>query len=51
MYAFGGGGFEVGFRVGFRVGCTVGFGGSLVGHSVGGLSVGNGVLYVGDGTG
>ena len=52
-YAFGNGEFGVGLRFGYRGGRTVWFGGNVVvvGHSVGGLRVGNGVLYVGDGTG
>ena len=53
-YAFGDSGFGVGLRFGCgEEGRTVCFGGNLVvvGHSVGGLRVGNGVLNVGDGAG
>ena len=49
---FDDGGLGVGLRVGYSGGRTVWFGGNVVvvGHLVVGRSVGNGVLYVGDGT-
>jgi hypothetical protein len=52
-YAFGDSGFGVVLRFGYGRGRTVRLGGNVVvvGHSVGGLSEGNGVVYVGDGTG